>query len=63
MFHPDADAGCKHCSFWADTFNPITIHLAHRDVSFAAVSRAPSTSPRAGCSITTGMRADRDGGS
>lgn len=41
MFHPDADAGCKHCSFWADNFNPIVVHLQARDVSFAAVSRAP----------------------
>jgi predicted dithiol-disulfide oxidoreductase (DUF899 family) len=41
MFPPDDEAGCKSCSFWADTFNPITIHLVHRDVSFGAVSRAP----------------------
>jgi predicted dithiol-disulfide oxidoreductase (DUF899 family) len=41
MFGPDADAGCKHCSFWADNFNGIDVHLAHRDVAFVAVSRAP----------------------
>jgi predicted dithiol-disulfide oxidoreductase (DUF899 family) len=41
MFAPDWDAGCKHCSFWADNFNGIDVHLAHRDVSFVAVSRAP----------------------
>jgi predicted dithiol-disulfide oxidoreductase (DUF899 family) len=41
MFPPEWDAGCPHCSFWADNFNGIDVHLAHRDVSFAAVSRAP----------------------
>jgi len=41
MFDPDWDAGCKSCSFWADNFNGIDVHLAHRDVSFVAVFRAP----------------------
>jgi predicted dithiol-disulfide oxidoreductase (DUF899 family) len=41
MFDPDWDAGCKSCSFWADNFNGIDVHLAHRDVSFVAISRAP----------------------
>ncbi len=41
MFDPDWDAGCKSCSFWADNFNGIGIHLKHRDISFLAVSRAP----------------------
>jgi len=41
MFAPEDDAGCKSCSFWADNFNPNVIHLNARDVSFAAVSRAP----------------------
>ena len=41
MFNPDGDVGCKHCSFWADNFNGIDVHLAHRDISFVAVSRAP----------------------
>jgi len=41
MFHPDWDAGCKSCSFWADSFNPIVVHLNQRDVSLAAISRAP----------------------
>jgi len=41
MFHPDWEAGCKSCSFWADNFNAIIVHLKARDVSFAAVSRAP----------------------
>ena len=41
MFSPDASAGCPHCSFWADNFDHIPIHLEHRDVSFVAISRAP----------------------
>ncbi len=41
MFAPDWDEGCKSCSFWADTFDGIPIHLAHRDVAFTAISRAP----------------------
>lgn len=41
MFAPDWSEGCKSCSFWADNFDGIPIHLAHRDVSFVAVSRAP----------------------
>jgi predicted dithiol-disulfide oxidoreductase (DUF899 family) len=41
MFAPEWDAGCKHCSFWADNFDHIPIHLAHRDVRFVAISRAP----------------------
>jgi predicted dithiol-disulfide oxidoreductase (DUF899 family) len=41
MFGHDWDAGCKHCSFWADNFNPIIVHLNHRDVTMVAVSRAP----------------------
>ena len=41
MFAPEWDEGCKHCSFWADNFNGLCIHLKHRDVSFVAISRAP----------------------
>ena len=41
MFAPDWEEGCKSCSFWADNFNGIAIHLNHRDVTLAAVSRAP----------------------
>jgi predicted dithiol-disulfide oxidoreductase (DUF899 family) len=41
MFAPDWEAGCKSCSFWADNFDRIPVHLAHRDVSFVAISRAP----------------------
>src|SRR5262249_18681738 len=41
MFRPEPDAGCKPCSFWADNFDGIDVHLRHRDVSFVAISRAP----------------------
>lgn len=40
MFAPDWEEGCKSCSFWADSFDGIQIHLNHRDVTFAVVSRA-----------------------
>ncbi|HSR63427.1 MAG TPA: thioredoxin family protein [Gammaproteobacteria bacterium] len=41
MFGPDWEEGCKSCSFWADNFNGIDIHLEHRDITLLAVSRAP----------------------
>ena len=41
MFGPDWEEGCKSCSFWADNFNDIPVHLNHRDVTFTAISRAP----------------------
>ena len=41
MYHPDWDAGCKSCSFWADNFNAIIPHLNQRDTTMVAVSRAP----------------------
>ncbi|MCJ7592607.1 MAG: DUF899 domain-containing protein [Woeseiaceae bacterium] len=40
MFGPNWEAGCPHCSFWADNFNGIVEHLRHRDVTMIAVSRA-----------------------
>ena len=41
MFLPEWDAGCPNCSFWADNFDDQVIHLAHRDVTLVAISRAP----------------------
>jgi predicted dithiol-disulfide oxidoreductase (DUF899 family) len=41
MFDPSWEAGCPHCSFWADNFNGIIVHLNQRDVTMIAVSRAP----------------------
>lgn len=40
MFAPDDEEGCPLCSFWADNFERSRVHLAARDVSLAAVSRA-----------------------
>ena len=41
MFGPHWEAGCPHCSRWADNFNGIIVHLNRREVSMIAVSRAP----------------------
>jgi len=41
MMGPDWPEGCKSCSFWADNFNGVDVHLAHRDLALVAVSRAP----------------------
>lgn len=41
MFAPDWDAGCPHCSHWADNFNGVIVHLNHRDVTMVAISHAP----------------------
>jgi predicted dithiol-disulfide oxidoreductase (DUF899 family) len=41
MFDPSWEAACLHCSFWADNFNGIIVHLNQRDVTMIAVSRAP----------------------
>src|SRR2546429_7397728 len=41
MFGPDYTAGCPSCSAIADGFHGSVVHLAHHDVTLAAVSRAP----------------------
>lgn len=41
MFGPDWEEGCKSCSFWADNYNDIIVHLNHRDVTMVTISRAP----------------------
>jgi len=41
MFGPGWKEGCPSCSYLADHFDGMTIHLAHRDVTFVVVSRAP----------------------
>jgi predicted dithiol-disulfide oxidoreductase (DUF899 family) len=41
MFPPEWEEGCKHCSFWADNFDPNVVHLKARDVTLVAISRAP----------------------
>src|SRR5919198_2930162 len=40
MFAPGWEQGCPSCSFMADHNDGMTAHLAHRDVTFVAVSRA-----------------------
>ena len=40
MFGPGWKEGCPSCSYLADHFDGPSIHLANRDVSFAAISRA-----------------------
>jgi predicted dithiol-disulfide oxidoreductase (DUF899 family) len=42
MFDPTWSQGCKSCSFIADHYNGIVVHLAHRDISFVTVSKAPT---------------------
>ena len=41
MFAPEWHEGCKSCSFWADGFERMIPHLAARDTTLVAVSRAP----------------------
>ena len=41
MYGPDWEEGCPSCSFWADNFEGIPVHLAHRDATLVAISRAP----------------------
>lgn len=41
MFDGTWSQGCKSCSFIADHYNGIVVHLAHRDISFVTVSKAP----------------------
>src|SRR5258708_36521959 len=41
MLGPGDSAGCRDCSFWADSSNDIIGHLNHRDVTMVAMSRAP----------------------
>jgi predicted dithiol-disulfide oxidoreductase (DUF899 family) len=43
MFTPgdETEEVCPSCSFMADHTDGMTVHLAHRDVTFVAISRAP----------------------
>lgn len=41
MFGPGWVEGCPSCSFWADNYEGIGVHLAARDTSLVAISRAP----------------------
>jgi predicted dithiol-disulfide oxidoreductase (DUF899 family) len=41
MFGPDWKEGCPHCSFWADHYDSVNLHLGQRDTALVVVSRAP----------------------
>ena len=41
MFDPSWEEACSRCSFWADNFNGVLVHLNQRDVTLVAISRAP----------------------
>jgi predicted dithiol-disulfide oxidoreductase (DUF899 family) len=41
MLGPGWKEGCPSCSYLADHFDGMTIHLANRDVAFAVISHAP----------------------
>ena len=41
MMGPDWDEGCPSCSFWADNYDGTDAHLAARDTTLVAISRAP----------------------
>jgi len=41
MFGPQWEQGCPSCSFMADHSDGMAVHLAHRDVTLVAISRAP----------------------
>jgi predicted dithiol-disulfide oxidoreductase (DUF899 family) len=41
MFGPEWEQGCPSCSYLCDHVDGALVHLAQRDVSYAAVSRAP----------------------
>jgi predicted dithiol-disulfide oxidoreductase (DUF899 family) len=40
MFGPGWEQGCPSCSYMADHTDGMTVHLAHRDTTFVAISRA-----------------------
>jgi predicted dithiol-disulfide oxidoreductase (DUF899 family) len=41
MFGPSWEEGCRSCSLLSDHIDGATVHLAQRDVTLVAVSRAP----------------------
>lgn len=40
MYGPEWEEGCPSCSYMADNFNNIGVHLNHRDITMVTVSRA-----------------------
>src|SRR6185437_1166425 len=41
MLGPGWEEGCKSCSYLSDHWDGANVHLAHRDVTFLCISRAP----------------------
>jgi predicted dithiol-disulfide oxidoreductase (DUF899 family) len=41
MLAPGWEQGCRSCSFMADHSDGMQVHLAHRDITLVAISRAP----------------------
>jgi predicted dithiol-disulfide oxidoreductase (DUF899 family) len=41
MFGPGWKEGCPHCSFWADHYDSVNVHVGQRDTTLVVVSRAP----------------------
>jgi predicted dithiol-disulfide oxidoreductase (DUF899 family) len=41
MFGPGWKDGCPHCSFWADHYDSVNLHIGQRDTTLVVVSRAP----------------------
>lgn len=40
MFDPTWSQGCMSCSFVAEHYDRLVVHLAHRDISFVTISKA-----------------------
>lgn len=41
MFGTDWEEGCPSCSFWADNYERLDVHLAARDTALVSISTAP----------------------
>ena len=41
MYGSDQAEGCKSCSFWADQYDTVNLHIGERDVAMAVISRGP----------------------
>lgn len=41
MLGPDWKEPCKSCSYWAEQYDALRVHLAQRDTELCCVSRAP----------------------
>ncbi len=41
MFGPGWGDGCPHCSFWADHYDGVNLHIGARDTALVVVSLAP----------------------